>query len=299
MSGAARERLTGQPLDRLFALYMAAAVLPLAFPHRPAAWPLLLTLHALVVSAGWPLFAPRRMTDALSPAAQRRLRTLADWAPLLLMPLLYAELETVNRAIHDGFYFDATIMAWEQSLFGGQPSRDWAARAPRLWLSEPLHAAYLSYYFIIFAPAVLLFLRAPRDHFRAALFALMLTFFVHYLCFIYFPVQGPRYLAPPPGGALSDGPMYRLAHAVLEAGSSRGAAFPSSHVGVAVAQTLIAWRYLPGLAPLLAVLTLGLAAGAIYGGFHYAIDVLCGAVLGAVLFTIAEPLRRRLAAASS
>jgi hypothetical protein len=40
--------------------------------------------------------------------------------------------------------------------------------------------------------------------------------------------------------------------------------------------TLSALRYLPRLAPLLVVLTAGLAAGAVYGGFHYAIDALAG-----------------------
>jgi membrane-associated phospholipid phosphatase len=125
-------------------------------------------------------------------------------------------------------------------------------------------------------------------------FALMLGFFVHYLCFIYFPVQGPRYLFPPPGGEAAGGFFQALAHRVLEAGSAQGAAFPSSHVGVSVVQTLVAARFLPRLAPLLALLTLGLALGAVYGGFHYAIDAVVGALLGVAVFVIAAPLQRRM-----
>jgi membrane-associated phospholipid phosphatase len=290
------ERLFGHPLDRIFALYMAAAGLALVFPHRPATWPMLLVLHLIVIVIGWPLLSS---SARLPSAVQRRMRAAADWAPLLLMPLLYAELATLNIAVHDGRYFDELIISWEQTLFGGQPSRAWAAGSPLLWLSEPLHAAYLSYYFIIFVPPVVLFCRGERerDHFRAGIFALMLTFFVHYLFFIYFPVQGPRYLFPAPGGELAHGTMYQLTHRLLEAGSSQGAAFPSSHVGVSVAQTLVVWRYLPRLAPVIGVLTAGLALGAIYGGFHYATDVVCGALLGALLFALAEPLRHRLGAA--
>jgi membrane-associated phospholipid phosphatase len=86
---------------------------------------------------------------------------------------------------------------------------------------------------------------------------------------------------------VATGEMYQLAHRLLEAGSSRGAAFPSSHVGVAVAQTLLTIRFLPRLAPLIGLLTAGLALGAIYGGFHYATDVAAGVLLGVAAFLAA------------
>jgi membrane-associated phospholipid phosphatase len=52
---------------------------------------------------------------------------------------------------------------------------------------------------------------------------------------------------------------------------------------------------LPRLAPVIGVLTIGLALGAIYGGFHYAIDALAGAVLGTIVYLLARPLYARLA----
>ncbi|HEX6307306.1 MAG TPA: phosphatase PAP2 family protein [Longimicrobiales bacterium] len=284
----------GLPLDRLFALYLAAAAPALAFGGRPAFWPVLLAAHALLIMVLWPLLPFGRAIDALPPARQRAIRTAADWAPLLLIPLLYKELAILNRAVHGGRYFDETVIAWEQAIFGGQPSSDWAAALPNLVLSEPLHAAYLSYYFIIFVPPLLLFMTGRHDVFRAGVFALMLAFFVHYLFFIYFPVQGPRYLFPSPAGELANGFFYQLAHRVLEVGSAQGAAFPSSHVGVSVAQTLVVWRFMPRLAPLFAVLTLGLALGAVYGGFHYATDALAGVLLGAAAFLAAPRVARQL-----
>src|SRR5690606_32570498 len=152
-------------------------------------------------------------------------------------------------------------------------------------------AAYLSYYAIIYGPPLLLYLAGRRADYHELLFPLMLTFLVSYLFFIYFPVQGPRYLFPPPGGGLEAGPAYRLAHRVLEAGSSQGAAFPSSHVAVAVAQTVLVARLLPRLLPAVAILAAGLAAGAVYGGFHYATDVVAGLALALVLITAAPRVR--------
>jgi membrane-associated phospholipid phosphatase len=290
--------MLGLPLDRLFAIYLLLSVLALGFPARPSGWLLLLAAHAVAIAVLWPVppvhNALLRALHGVSRRGRERagawIRAIADWAPLLLVPLLYAELAVLNRAVHAGRYFDDNVIGWEQALFGGQPSRDWAAAMPELWLSEMLHFAYLSYYFIIFVPPLLLYLRGRKDAFRIGVFTLMFGFFLHYLFFIYFPVQGPRYLFPAPGGELANGFFYALAHSVLEAGSAQGAAFPSSHVGVSVVQTLVVLRYLPRLAPLFALLTLGLALGAIYGGFHYAIDAVAGLLLGVAAFAAARPL---------
>lgn len=277
-----------EPVDRLFAGYLLLSAPALLFAHRSGAWLPLLALH---VVAAVLLLQTHRLPGA---GAGRAARALLDWLPLLAVPLLYTELAALNSAVHGGHYFDHAIFAVEQALFGN-PSRTWAQAAPNLLLSEALHAAYLSFYFIIFAPPVVLWLQRRRAAFRDAVFAVMLGFFAHYLFFVYFPVQGPRYLFPAPAGALEAGAFYQLAHRVLEAGSAQGSAFPSSHVGVAVIQTLVAVRLLPRLAPVLAILTTGLALGAIYGGFHYATDAVAGLVLGTVAFVAARPLQRRLA----
>jgi membrane-associated phospholipid phosphatase len=167
-------------------------------------------------------------------------------------------------------------------------------------LSEILHFSYISYYLIIYGPPIYLYLKGRRAAHQQLVFTLMLTFFVHYVFFIYFPVQGPRYLfAAPDAGNISTGFFYNLAHKILEAGSSRGAAFPSSHVGVSFAQAALAFQLLPGMAPAILVLSSGLALGAVYGGFHYATDVVCGLLLGVLLFALAPRVARGFAHAST
>lgn len=281
-------------VDRLFALYMLVSGLALAGAARPGTWPALALAHGLAAVAAlraWPA-AP-----VLAAAARRWPRAavvVSDWYPLLLLPALYTELAVLNRALYAGVYFDDVVMRWEEALFGGQPSRALAAALPHLALSEPLHAAYLSYYAIIYGPPLLLYVTGRRADYHAMLFPLLLTFLVSYLFFVYFPVQGPRYLFPPPGGGLEAGPVYRLAHRVLEAGSAQGAAFPSSHVAVAAAQTAMVARLLPRLLPLVAILSVGLAAGAVYGGFHYATDAVAGLALAAVLLAAAPRVRAAL-----
>lgn len=283
--------LARQPMNRLFAIYMGIAALALFFPMRGPGWITLLIIHLGAIALAWGAPPVRTQIDRLRGRWPKTLEFFADWYPLLLIPLLYAELEPLNRAIYDGRYFDDLIIDWEAILFGGQPSQALAEVLPSLILSEALHAAYLSYYFIIFGPPLILYLLGKREEFREVVFTVMLVFFLHYLFFIYFPVQGPRYLFPPPGGILAKGPLYQLTHQILETGSSQGAAFPSSHVGVSFAQAAIAVRFLPRIAPLLFILATGLALGAIYGGFHYATDAVAGIILGLGGTAIAPRLR--------
>lgn len=279
------------PVSRLLAGYLLISALALLGSQRPGAWPLLAFAHVAgaVLLLRW---------KPWSAGVGGRTGWLLDWLPLLLVPALYAELVVLNGALWHGRFFDPLVIEWERALFGGMPSRSLAEAMPSPWISEPLHAAYLSYYVLIYGPPLLLTLRGAREAFRETVFALMLTFLVHYIFFIYFPVQGPRYLFDAPAAAQLGGyPMNRLAHAILEAGSSQGAAFPSSHVGVAVTSAIMSRRHLGGLAgAIVGGLALLLALGAVYGGFHYAVDALVGALLGGALAWSAPAVRRRIGA---
>ena len=206
-------------------------------------------------------------------------RWLRDWMPLLALLFLYSEMPLLIQAAGHQEMLDATVIRWETATFGDNPALDWAARWPSRVLSEFLHLAYLSYYPIIFVVPAALYASARRAEFSEAVFVLMLTFVVCFVAYLVFPVAGPRY-AWASSSVAPAGPIRSLVNWLLEARSSRGTAFPSSHVAVAVAQSLLAGRYFGKKGAVLGVLTLGLALGAIYGGFHYAVDVLAGALVG-------------------
>jgi len=220
-------------------------------------------------------------------------RWLRAWAPLLALLSLYAEIPVLIRAAGHARYFDAEVMRWESTVFGWQPAIEWAARWPSRILSEALHAAYLSYYGIIFSVPVGLYIARRRAAFGEAVFVLMFTFVACFLCYIAFPVAGPRYS----WGATardSGGPMRAAAVWLLEARSSRGTAFPSSHVAVSVTQSILAVRYFGWRGMPVGLLSLGLALGAVYGGFHYAVDVVAGLTFGAVMTTLGVAIHRQL-----
>ncbi len=282
---------SASPVDRLLGGYLLLTALAVAFPHRPEGWPVLLSAHlalGLALLAG----APHRIQ---ATTRSKPIRVLVDWYPLLLMPALYWELPMLGGSLWGGHFFDAVVQSWEARLFGGQPSADLAGRLPWLPLSELLHLFYLAYYPVIYLFPAVLYIRGRRESFRATVFAVMFGFTACYVVFTLFPVQGPRYLFPAPGGAPADGWVYQLTHRILENGSSQGAAFPSSHAAIAAVQTVNARRYLPKATPLLALITAGICAGAVYGGFHYGIDMVIGAAFGFFLGWLAPSARRALA----
>ncbi len=228
-------------------------------------------------------------------------RALASWAPLLLVLPLYAELPLLMDGMRGAVrYHDPAIALIERAMFGTQPAFTWAGAWPWPALSEILHACYFSYYPLIFVPPAILYLglAGPRDAparsaaFDETVLALVISFLACFVVFVVMPVQGPRYLGAPAG--VPDGPVRRLVLAVLQGASSRGAAFPSSHVAVAVTQALMALRHQPRVGRVILPLTVGLAAGAVYGGFHYGVDVLTGAAVGTLAVLAVAPLQKRL-----
>ena len=267
-------------------LALSAALLAAGGHQRLAA------AHALaILVVGWTLVPRGRVA-----------RATGDLLPLFLAPLLYGEIPMLIAAIGGGGtgvalgrdYHDATIQRLESWVFGSQPSRSLAGQVPVLWLSELLHAGYLAYYVAIFVPPLALFVHRKRRAFAQTVAALTITYMICWVIFVLVPVEGPRYAwgASP---TVPDGPIRRLTLHILTAGSSRGAAFPSSHMAVMVVQTVMAFRWQRRTAWALAAVTVLVGVGAVYGGFHYAVDMIVGAGLGgaigaAVLFRRWRPL---------
>jgi len=214
---------------------------------------------------------------------------LSSWAALILIPLFYTEIALLNQSFGAG-YHDSLVLSWEGFLFGS-PATELAGKYPYPLLSESLHLAYFSYYPIVYIPPLILFFSRRREAFQTTVVTLLATASVCFVFFVYFPVQGPRYFGPPE--SIPGGPIRALTLSILENGSSRGAAFPSSHMAMTVCQAMVQLRYQPPIGILVTLISVGVGVGAVYGGFHYAIDMLAGAVVGLVVGGITLTYIRR------
>jgi membrane-associated phospholipid phosphatase len=209
-------------------------------------------------------------------------RFLRAYYPVILLTALYSSLDVLNR-FGVAAVWDAPLLALEQSLFGGQPSRDWWQAAPSVFWSTVLHAVYFSYYVIVPLPLLVFAVMRRPDAGERYLAGLIATFLICYAIYLLFPVAGPYYeFARPAGEFVANGPA-RLVYATLERGSAYGAAFPSSHVAATVAATVGAWRGSRTLGMVLAVPTALLAVGVVYCQMHYVVDSVAGVVLGVMV----------------
>ena len=214
---------------------------------------------------------------------------LSSWAALILIPLFYTEIALLNQSFGAG-YHDSLVLSWEGFLFGS-PATELAGKYPYPLLSESLHLAYFSYYPTVYIPPLILFFSRRHEAFQTTVVTLIATASVCFVFFVYFPVQGPRYFGPP--GSIPEGLIRALTLFILENGSSRGAAFPSSHMAMTVCQAMVQLRYQPPIGILVTLISVGVGVGAVYGGFHYAIDMLAGAVVGLVVSGITLTYIRR------
>ena len=269
--------LVRNPLGVL-GLYLAATLplllVGLANGGAVSGW-LVLSVH--VVAGGGSLWLASRSHPNHPDHPNHPNQWVILWLALLAIPLAYAEVPWLNQALASG-YRDPLILAWERALTGFDPSRELAGRFPWLWISEPLHLAYLSFYPAIYVPPIVLAMRGRLREATTTALGILVASVVCYLVFAVFPVQGPRYFGPPQG--VPDGPIRRLTLMILESGSSQGAAFPSAHMALMTAQAGLALRFQQKMGLLLAVAALGVGVGAVYGGFHYAADMAAGAVVG-------------------
>jgi membrane-associated phospholipid phosphatase len=261
--------------------YLAATVAPMAAYAVGSRHWLPLVAHLIALAGAAHVTASRRAA----------LRPLREWLPLIVGPFLYVELRWLIAGLGRP-HADALVQGWERTFFPGNPASTWAAAFPIRWVSEALHLAYASYYLIVYVPPAILFSRGRRAAHAETLLALALVYGACFTAFLVFPVDGPRFLVGP--APAPDGPIRTFVLRLLETGSSRGTAFPSSHVAASVVASLAALRHQRAVGVVVSALTLALIAATVYGGFHYGVDALAGLAVGLAAWPLAAALCRTL-----
>src|SRR6185295_16602673 len=131
---------------------------------------------------------------------------------------------------------------------------------------------YFAYYFIVTVPALVFLARGDVPAVRRFVLAVMTTFVVCYLVFLFFPVAGPYYVFPRPAAWFLDNPAANLVYGTLAEGSS--------YVAATVAAVLAAGHGSRRLGLALLVPTVLLTTGVVYCQMHYAVDALAGLGVG-------------------
>ena len=230
------------------------------------------------------------------------LNLLRNFYPVLLYAALFGETGSINRMFFKEF-IDPPFVLLEQWIFGCQPCVLFMAKLPWLVVSEVFYTAYFSYYVMIGGVGVALLFR-NRKQFHHYVSVLSFLFYICYLCYIVFPIIGgrvfflhpPEYTLPPEyqqlagnteyPAAVQSGPFFRIMLFLYEVFEAPGAAFPSSHVAVAICTTYFSFLYLRRIRYLHLVMAILLCMATVYCRYHYVVDVIAGVITAAVVIPI-------------
>ena len=263
--------------DRIYlTVHLALTVLVCARYPQVAHWPSYVAWNVLAIAAI--LLLARRQHH--SPSWE----FAHDWLPAIFFITVFEEVSFLSLAIR-GDWQNPHLIALESALFAALPA-DWlhrytalvVYRAAGLRLLQLLSTLSRSRRSAVgMAPPGAL-RRGLSPHDRRPQRGLR-----RLLCHL--PVISHAQSIPQCGtlpAAHPAGPFHFLVRLIQGAAGVHGNAFPSSHIMLAFAVLVFVFRYFPRLAPWVLLCNLLMCLGAVYDGYHYAIDVVAGAVLGIV-----------------
>ncbi|MDD5772310.1 MAG: phosphatase PAP2 family protein [bacterium] len=201
------------------------------------------------------------------------IRFFRFWYPAVLYTFLYEETGRLNHIIYKE-NLDVFFQNIEFSVFRSQPSIWLSEKFSYLWLKEIFQFFYFSYYLLIPVLGLILYFKDLKK-FQHFIFVTSFTFYFCYLIYIFLPVVGPLIFELPKMEGVVFVPLMNFIYAYAE---KPGAAFPSSHVAVALIIVFFSYKYNRKYFYFFMIDVIFLAIATVYGGYHYVIDVFAGIV---------------------
>jgi membrane-associated phospholipid phosphatase len=209
--------------------------------------------------------------------------------------LYFTECIWLSQLMFDGASFDAFFANLDFRIFGFQP----AIQFPRYFqeyriVNEMFFFSYFFYYALVSTGVWILFIRKHYQIAVRVLFIISVSFFIMYVWFIFFPVKGPKYFFPELHAIWYSnfrGFFFtKIVKGVFNNTNLGGAAFPSSHVAMALIAFILNWKYNRYLTPVYLPLTILLFVSTVYLYAHYFVDIPAGILTGIGLYLLVPKL---------
>ncbi len=268
--------------DRIYlAVHLALTLLVCARYPRVPHWPWYVAWNALALAVIVGLVR--------KPRDGRFWEFAHDWLPAFFFITVFEEVSFLSLALRSEWQNPQLLSL--QSVLLVAPLAEWLHRGTSLWFRELLDFGYFTFYPLYPVVATTLWTRRHiplySNGFRRMTDGISVGFAVCYATFLLFPTRSPSHNMGldtiPPVAARSSGLFHFLVRFIQGGVGVRGNAFPSAHVMLAFAVLLFVFRCFPRAALLLLLCNLLMCAGAVYDGYHYPIDVVAGALLGAIV----------------
>ena len=222
----------------------------------------------------------------------RAFRWFRDWYIFLAIPLIFRGLTPLSYMVF-GRHFTKTIIELEEAIFGSQPSIWLADLVDNRLITEVFSFFYLSYFLIFLSMAIALYRLPDKYKFEHYKFAVTISFLSNFIIYMFFPVEGPCWVFPEASIETLNGYFITDMVVAVQGQGVTTAAFPSSHVSLAIVALFYAFKYEPKLARFLTFFVVMLIPSTVYGKFHFVIDAITGVLWGYLMAEISWRLFKR------
>jgi hypothetical protein len=241
---------------------------------------------------------PRGARVTAAEVTRHALGFVRDFMPFVALIVIYENLLPLIGRMRPVLY-DGLALRIDLLLFGTTPAR-WlvplATRARTEWFAF----FYLGLFALPVVSGGLLYLAGRRREFREFMLAFTLAGLIGFVGYVLVPIVGPRYYFPKqlgaPSAALLETSFAALAtHAnELHVGFGRARnCFPSLHTAWGLIVLVFAYRQMRWLFFVYLLPVGSLLVATVYLRFHYAVDLIAGALVALLLCAAAPRLARR------
>jgi membrane-associated phospholipid phosphatase len=215
-------------------------------------------------------------TLSLSKHFPASAKAVGDWLPCLLLLIVYWQagrfFGTPNEKLQ------AWLVEFDRRRLG-RFLEYWAHKWNTTWIGTYFELAYLFCYALIPIGVGVLYWAKQRSAIDVY-WATVLP--ASYLCYVIVPFAQtlpPRLLhcsenAPDTKQKIRSLNLFILRHASIHLNT-----FPSAHVASTVGASLVLMRFVPAVGVVFMLVALSIAAGAVVGRYHFALDVILGTML--------------------
>jgi membrane-associated phospholipid phosphatase len=252
-----------------------------------AAWVQALSRHPLPVRRRWnitllaivPVFAVELARSTAMFLPPLYVSVLRDWLTVGLFLVPYWQtgqfFQGPNHRIEE------RLLAFDHWLM---PRAAGTSGTSRTGFGLILELSYLFCYPLVPLGLLALYVAGQRDHVSSFWLVVLVATYLCYAITPFVPAYPPRDLAGSEPARAQTGKARIFNRWILKHGSIHAISFPSAHVASTFAVSLALMRFTPLFGLIFLFISVWISLGAVIGRYHYALDVLLGAVTALAVF---------------
>ena len=182
---------------------------------------------------------------------------------------------------------DLYLMAWDKYLLGFHPAI-YLEQFITPGLTDFMYSSYSAFLIYILIFSMYLYIKKENAAFRETLVSVILTFYIGYIGYVFFPAVGPKFTMSHmfetslTGTEITDRLSFLMNYEISE--YTRRDCFPSLHNGIIFLILLFAFKQSRTYALLFLPFAISLFISTLYLRYHYFIDMVAGFALALIVF---------------